>query len=69
MGSMHPIRDEIDEMRFLADIDIFNSPFRNQKILSETLCKIEAAARACPKEARQIQRVKSIEKKVENSQR
>ena len=50
-------------MQFLADIDNFNSQFRNQKILSETLFEIEAAAKAYPKEARQILRVQSNAKR------
>ena len=50
-------------MQFLADIDFFNSQFRNQKKLSETLCELEAAVKAYLKEARQILSVKSIEKR------
>ena len=49
IGLKHPIRDKFNETLFLADIDIFQSKLKNQKASVETLCRIEAAAKAYAK--------------------
>ena len=62
MGPRHPIRDKFNETHLLADIDIFLSHLKNQKTFGETLCKIEAAAKAYAKNVRQTPRDKAVEK-------
>ena len=62
MGPKHPIRDKFNETHFLADIDIFLSQLKNQKTSGETLCEIEAAAKAYAKNVRQTPRDKAVEK-------
>ena len=62
MGPKHPIRDKINETYFLADIDIFLSQLKNQKTFGETLCAIEAAAKAYAKNVRQTPKDKAVEK-------
>ena len=49
IGPKHPIREKLNEIHFLADIDIFLSQLKNQKTSGETLCEIEAAAKAYAK--------------------
>ena len=61
-GPKHPIRDKFSETHFLADIDIFLSQLKNQKISGETLYEIEAAAKAYAKNVRQTPRDKFVEK-------
>ena len=46
MSPKHPTRDKFNETHFLADTDPFLSQLKNQKISGETLCEIEAAAKA-----------------------
>ena len=62
MGPKHPIRDKFNETHFLADKDIFLSQLKNQKTSAETLCEIEAAAKAYAKNVRQTPRDKAVEK-------
>ena len=62
MGPKHPIRDKLNETHFLADINIFLSQLKNQKTSGETLCEIEAAAKAYAKIVRQTPRDKAVEK-------
>ena len=62
LGPKHPIRDKFNETFFLADIDIFLSQLKNQKTSCETLCEIEAAAKAYSKNVRQTPRDKAVEK-------
>ena len=62
MGPKHPIRSKFNEKHFLADIDIFLSQLKNQKTSGETLCEIEAAAKAYAKNVRQTPRDKAVEK-------
>ena len=45
MGPKHPIQEKFNK-HFLADIDIFVSQVKNQKTSGETLCELEAAAKA-----------------------
>ena len=62
MGPKYPIRDKFDETHFLGDIDIFLSKLKNHKTSGETLCKIEAAAKAYAKNVRQSQETKLLKK-------
>ena len=62
MGPKHPIREKFNETHFLADIDIFLSQLKNQKPSGETLCEIEAAAKAYAKNVRQTPGDKAVEK-------
>ena len=62
MGPKYPIREKFNETQFLADIDIFLSQMKNQKLFGETLCKIQAAAKAYAKNVRQTPRDKVVEK-------
>ena len=62
IGPKHPIRDKFNETHFLADIDIFLSQLKNQNTSGETLCEIEAAAKAYAKNVRQTPRDKAVEK-------
>ena len=59
MGPKHPIRDKFNETHFLADIDIFLLQLKNKKTSGETLCEIEAAAKAYAKNVRQTPRDKA----------
>ena len=43
------VRESLTERTFLADIDILLSQLKNQKTSGESLCKLEAAAKACAK--------------------
>ena len=62
-GPKHPIRDKFNETHFLADKDIFLSQLKNQKLSAETLCEIEAAAKAYVKNVRQPQETKPLKKR------
>ena len=62
MGPKHPIRDKFNETHFLADIDLFLLQLKNQKTSDETLCKLEAAAKAYAKNVRQTPGDKAVEK-------
>ena len=62
LGPKHPIRDKFIETHFLADIDVFLSQLKNQKTSGETLCEIEAAAKAYAKNVRQTPGDKAVEK-------
>ena len=62
MGPKHLIRDKFNETNFLADIGIFLSQLKNQKTSGETICEIEAAAKAYAKNVRQTPRDKAVEK-------
>ena len=62
MGPKHHIRDKFIETHFLADINIFLSQLKNQKTAGETLCEIEAAAKAYAKNVRRTPRDKAVEK-------
>ena len=62
MGPKHSIRDKLNETHFLADIGIFLLQLKNQKTSGETLCEIEAAAKAYGKNVRQTPRDKAVEK-------
>ena len=57
-----PFRDKFNKTHFLADIDIFPSQLKNQKTSGETLCGIDAAAKAYAKKGKQTPRDKSVEK-------
>ena len=46
MGLKQSIRDKFNETHFLAHIDIFLSQLKNKKASGETLCEIEATAKA-----------------------
>ena len=63
MGPKHPIRDKFNKTHFLADIDNFLSQLKNQNTSGETLCEIEAAAKAYAKNVRQTPRDKAVEKR------
>ena len=63
MGPKHPIRDKFNETHFLADIDIFLSQLKNQKTSGETLCEIEAAAKAYAKKYGKPQETKPLKKR------
>ena len=65
MCPKHPIRDKLNETHFLADIDVFLSQLKNQKTSGETLCEIEAAAKAYARKVRQT----SIEQVVEKTRK
>ena len=54
--------DKFNETHFLADIDIFLSQLKNQKTSGETLCEVQAAAKAYAKNLKQIPRDKAVEK-------
>ena len=62
MDPKHPISKKFNKTLFLADINIFLSQLRNQKTSGETLCEIEAAAKAYAKHLRQTPRDKAVEK-------
>ena len=63
MGPKHPIRDKFNETQFLADIDICLSQLKNQKTSGETLCEIEAAAKAYAKNVRQTPETRPLKKR------
>ena len=62
MGPKYSIRDKFNETHFSADIDIFLSQLKNQKTSGETLCQIQAAAKAYAKNVKQTPRDKAVEK-------
>ena len=62
MGPKHPIKNKFNEAHFLADINISLSQLKNQKTSGETLCEIEATAKAYAKNVRQPPRDKAVEK-------
>ena len=45
MGPKHPVRDKLNAIHFLADIDSFFSELKKHDVLGEKLCEIEAAAK------------------------
>ena len=46
VGPKHPVRDKLNEIHFLADIDSFlSSELKLNRIPGEKLCEIEAAAK------------------------
>ena len=57
------VRDKFNETHFLTDIDLFLSQLKNQKTSGETLCEIEAAAKAYAKNVRQTPRDKAVQKR------
>ena len=61
-GLKHPIRDKINEIHFLADIDSFLSKLKLNRIPGEPLCEIEAAAKRYAKNVKQTPSDKGVEK-------
>ena len=58
-----PVRDKLNEIQFLADIDIFLSDLKNRKVPAEALCEIiEAVAKDYAKRVKQIPSDKGVEK-------
>ena len=62
LGTKHPVRDKFNETHFLGDIDIFLSRLENRKVPGETLCEIEAVAKAYAERAKQTPSDKGVEK-------
>ena len=62
MGLKQSIRDKFNETHFLAHIDIFLSQLKNKKASGETLCEIEATAKAYAKQVRQTAGDKTMKK-------
>ena len=62
LGPKHPVRDELKEADFLADIDIFFAYPKHRKVPGEALCEIEDAAKAYSKWLNHTPSDKGIEK-------
>ena len=61
-GPKHAVRDKLNEIYFVADIDSFLSELKLNRIPGEKLCEIEAAAKRYAKNVKQIPSDKGVEK-------
>ena len=61
-GPKHPLPEKFKEVHFLADIDIFLSELKSNRLPGEKLCETEAAAKRYAKIVKQTPYNKGVEK-------
>ena len=66
LGPKHPVRDKIKEILFLALVDTFLIQLKNWKVTGQSLCEIEASAKAYEKRVKQTLSDRGLEKALKN---